>query len=556
MDAQQILAQSKKHHFWIISSVVVVVALICWQLARSSLFDEYTKGKGVIEGKFGQVKKVSDTPNHPNDKFAAGVKSEHEILQGMTLKAWEKLHDEQSKVLLWPKIGNDEFIAVVPRLKPEEEIPSRLREQYMNFIREYIPEMFQIVKMRDLVESKKKGDRKGRPGGANIAGGNLMGANGQQPDGMEYSGLVSWDKAHRAKLAENYTWRSLPSTKQVRYAQEDLWIYEAMLQVIAETNKGVTEHMFSNVKRINALDLGAEASKAYNSSLSNAASGQLMGMVGANPMAGGAAPGPGAAGAKSVDVMLDDLRFVNDKYQPIAAGEKLPYAEFKTIPVRFSLIMNQSKITDLLVHCANSPLAIEIRRVRVNPGAGGIFKIDAPGSTSAGGPVAGAPKGNAVGAAAKLQAAQGASTTKNSKQIRGSGGETEVGNNDVEVEVFGLVYVFNQPDRAQLGAGSAIQPGTASEAVPPADGSTEKPAAEVAPPGNATPPDAVQPPADAPADAPANGAAPEDAVAPAEGEMPADGEAPAEDAATDDSEDAEEPAAGAVPAAPAEDDAS
>ncbi|MGE0606320.1 MAG: hypothetical protein AB7O62_04270 [Pirellulales bacterium] len=532
MDAQQVLTQVKKHHFWIISAIVVVVVTVCWYLAVGTLMDGYKSGAAVIDGKYAQMTKVSGTPNHPNEKFAEGVKAEHAVLQKATLLAWEKLFAEQKEVLVWPEIGNAEFIRVVPNLKPEEEIPARLREQYMNFIRDYIPkEMFAIVDMRDLVEVKRRGaDRGGRrPGGpmaGGAAGGALMGGSGQ-PEGMEYRGLVSWDKNHRSKLLDNYTWRSLPSTKQVRYAQEDLWIYEAMLRVIAKTNEGVTEHMFANVKRINALDLGAEASKAYNSSLKGASSSGMGAALAAAPGAAPGTPGASAAGTAptSADELLDDLRFVDDKYVPLPAGANPPYAEFKNIPVRFSLIINQNKITDLLAHCANSPLAIEIRRVRVNPGPGGIFKAEGPSMGASSSPTAGGPRGASgpVGAAAKLQASQGGSGRDQARQARGAGGETEISGNDVELEVFGLVYIFNQPDRAKLGAGSE------TPVVPPAD-----PAAAPVDPAAAPGQDPAAQPApadDQPAAVPPEGVAPADGAAPAD---PAAGDAPADDPAADD----------------------
>ena len=147
MDAQQILAQSKKHHFWIISGVVVVAALVCWWWANSALSDEYTKGKGAIDGKFSLMEAVSRKPNHPNDKFAEGVKVEHEQLKALTLEAWEALYVLQDKQLKWPKIDN-EFFRVVPKLKPEEDIPAPLLEKFMNFIKDHLPELYDIVKLR------------------------------------------------------------------------------------------------------------------------------------------------------------------------------------------------------------------------------------------------------------------------------------------------------------------------------------------------------------------------------------------------------------------------
>ena len=46
-----------------------------------------------------------------------------------------------------------------------------------------------------------------------------------------------------------------------------------------------------------------------------------------------------------------------------------PFAEFKLMPIRMSLIMDQHRIPKLLVECANSNMPIEVRRVRIAVGA-------------------------------------------------------------------------------------------------------------------------------------------------------------------------------------------
>ena len=57
-------------------------------------------------------------------------------------------------------------------------------------------------------------------------------------------------------------------------------------------------------------------------------------------------------------------RYVDDSGRPLKANES-PYPEFKMMPVHMKLIMDQSKVPDLLVQCANSNMPVEVRALRL-----------------------------------------------------------------------------------------------------------------------------------------------------------------------------------------------
>ena len=148
------------------------------------------------------------------------------------------------------------------------------------------------------------------------------------------------------------------------------------------------------------------------------------------------------------------------------------------MPVCMKLLMDQRKITKLLTECANSPLPVEVRQLRINPSGGGGSGAPASSGSSYGGK-------DAAGAV---------------------GGERST--YDVPVEICGIIYMYNPPDSAKLGIETA-------EGAP-ADGAAAAPV-EAAP-------------ADAPA---ADDAAPADGAAPAPpvegGAVPADGAVPPEE---------------------------
>jgi hypothetical protein len=93
--------------------------------------------------------------------------------------------------------------------------------------------------------------------------------------------------------------------------------------------------------------------------------------------------------------------------------------QFKRMPIYMRLMMDQREITRLLAACANSPLPVEVRQLRINP--------------------------ESRDAAQKRPAA-----------AEGATSPTSVGAYDELVEIHGLIYIYNPPDPAKLG-----QPGAA-----------------------------------------------------------------------------------------------
>ncbi len=125
-------------------------------------------------------------------------------------------------------------------------------------------------------------------------------------------------------------------------------------------------------------------------------------------------------------------RYVDDKGKPLPYTPQYPYAkhpsdEFKRMPIHLSFVMDQRRLPKLLVECANSTMPIEVQYIR-------ILKV----ASTAG--AAGQTSGSAP-----------------SKSGEGAGGLSS--GDDREVEICGVIYIYNPPDRAKLGvAASAEKP--------------------------------------------------------------------------------------------------
>jgi hypothetical protein len=109
--------------------------------------------------------------------------------------------------------------------------------------------------------------------------------------------------------------------------------------------------------------------------------------------------------------------------------------------------MDQRRLPKLLVECANSNMPIEVRHIRFRKGPGGAidFSAAAPGS------MLGAP--SRIGSSGKVAGSE----------------KGDAGRFDIPVEIYGVIYIYNPPDRDKLGTGTASveKPGEAPAAEAP-----------------------------------------------------------------------------------------
>ena len=246
-----------------------------------------------------------------------------------------------------------------------------------------------------------------------------------------------------------------------------------MLRVISNTNEGVKDHSQANVKRIEWIQIGPDAIKAWSDADQSVF--KVPSAVAVTGRGAGATDARGVAGRDtaaqdSKEQLLKD-RYVDDKGIPLDAEAKQPYAEFKMMPISMKLHMDQRKISNLLVECVNRSMPIEVRRVRIRPGEGEILDPTVASGTPA--------------AAVKDSYGRTAPSGRTSTRSTGIGAgadEAEAGAYDIAVEIQGIIYIYNKPDHNTLGTGTAAEkpaesaPGAAPAATPAAG--TDAPAAK------------------------------------------------------------------------------
>ena len=463
---KDILAVLRKYHFWVLSGLVVIVALGVYVVASGSLADQYQTGVDRIEGKVQAVQNIgSQGPISSPQEIEAG-KKQVEARKIDTWEAWKGQYENQQKENPWPQELGEVFLKTINSLPPDGVIPPRYRELYANFVDAHFQTLFDIIDIRQIVlldinknEIAKVFDW--------VTAGNVGAWMEYPPDAFfqEERGTVAWENPEVLSLGTN--WISRPTTNQVRRAQEDLWVYEALLRIIRDTNEGATSYYNAPIKGIEALNIGAAASAAFYESQERVLGGIGSGGTMADFGGGGGYDddddddddygGSGSyydATGLGVDEAELQGRYVGANREPLAHDAEHPYAEFKMMPVRMIFYMDQRRIPDLLANCANSSMPVEVIRVSLEPGEGSV--LDLAGMIAAAGiSTSTASSGSGDYDDDDDDDDSGDDYEGGSAPRSQEGGIVKEGATDMTVEIQGIIHIFNPPDLAKLGTGTA-----------------------------------------------------------------------------------------------------
>ena len=124
-------------------------------------------------------------------------------------------------------------------------------------------------------------------------------------------------------------------------------------------------------------------------------------------------------GREMDDAAVLTYRYLDSEGQPYEGEPQDP--EFRRLPVRMRLMMDQRWIPQLLIECANATLPIEVKQLRVYRDQSGTGF----GSTA------------------------NRSSRGSSRSLRGMD-SLEADANMADVELRGIVYIYNKPDETVL----------------------------------------------------------------------------------------------------------
>ena len=559
----------KKYHFWILLSLIVLITFGTWYMATADRAEQYTKCKTEIEGQFTSMNQITTKRDHPSENYNNGLGlRESGLLAGATddaIKASEVIktpereswpatfpsaaeqlfdgrcttfelppiypnnHEEQVRFeedfwKVWNhKIEDIEKPPADAPNKDQYELKQVYRLQYRDQIKDIFPSLFEMIELRTSAEP-----------GANAGGGEGRGdrfaQNGPRPGddpSKQVKGVVDW--ADAGKLMDYFhNWNDIPTTPDVIVAQENVWVYEALLKVIRNTNDAGKDpkhnpknylspgtHKDARIKEIQALEIGNEATASWaaceNAVFVLSSDGGSATSTQAPTIQAGSSAGRGmgfqsAAAAAVSGGSANSLligRYVDNSGKPLADPTQQPNQEFRMMPVNLRVVMEQRAIPRLLVECANSNMRIDVRSVRILAEKPPAFDVngsstggDAPTGATApvpqlGRPPAGGRRGmSGFGGHGMMNRLgnQGSGNAAQNNEFSYTDESADPSAPPVPVEIQGVIYIYNPPTPPS--ANGAAAGATATGAPPPA---AAAPAALAAPAaaGTATPPTAT-----------------------------------------------------------------
>lgn len=338
----------RKHVFWIILGLIGVSGSIVWLMATMKLADRTEANIRTIQG-YDSLRK-SVLASNPNKNFITEIEEKTGQRVTDNHNNWRKVFNEQQQVLTWPESFTQSFLTAVnrlplpERLTSDDSLTSNFRSQYQNFAKNQVDDLCKIINAPNLLGSNT-GTNKGLPAGY----------------------LVEWD-AKSQKTVENvlrFRSGSVPSTRQVLYAQEDYWVYSTLAKIVANTNKnaGAEGSYNAAVKRIEAFGTGVDFVPDENTSLYLLKGGD----DDLDPDQIPKDPNDDVDIEIPAKLLIAGNRYVDARGQALKGSALLaledPVTEFKRMPVYMRLVIDHRHLGSLMAECNNSPLTVEVRKV-------------------------------------------------------------------------------------------------------------------------------------------------------------------------------------------------
>jgi hypothetical protein len=492
MDKMKPMIQAfKKYQFWVLSGAIVLLVFGSWFVASGQMASQHEQNLKKIKGWETSMSALARAEEHPNTKYHEMMDERIKRVREIVAKAWKIKGEKQEQgQLVWPaalKRDQPEFIALAQTLRPiEEKVAYPLekelfkpawREAYRNYIDEELPKLAELVGAEWTATGRDEG---GGTGGSFGFGAQPQTPRADDTEEASQSPPIVWDSGNQEFIRQNhFDWSSnidgRPTTLEVLYAQEDLWVLEALMRVIRETNlipdpknadgpRVLPSYPGPNHPRIREINtiaigrfvdpptpdvqlLGEVASvggEGGDEDLAGSSSSQATLNSGEREMEGGfdsIEAGPDPAEGRYVD--MNNKPLSAEKLRAAAQSDNMedaPLAVAKRIPVFMEVVIDEREIERLLVECGNSPLIIEVQQFRMLPRG-------------------------------EMSVASGGGAELISGPVRGGGGAREGTNPYLRtVQLHGIISIYNNVNLRSLGYEEEEAAAATSEEEPGDDG--------------------------------------------------------------------------------------
>ena len=311
-----ILEQCKKHIFWIVTGVAVLLGSVAYFLMNGTINSAYDTQAKALDNHYNNIQQVNGKAStHPNAKSQEKMKGIIDSVAEEVRQAWEMQYDRQAKILVWPDEIKKNNFALVSKLESMHPIeltteyptePKGITKAYKDIYARYfdkdMPRLAKIIGVNWKGEASESsvassmgggyGDMMGGEGmdgmdgyGDSMGGmGMGMGGYGAMPGAAANAGprdLVTWSESSQSELLNSIRmWQSkTPSVFEILYTQENMWILEGLFNIIKKTNGKAQANFQCIIKEIEFIRIGKTA-VGQAGTLAGMASGGYMGGMG------------------------------------------------------------------------------------------------------------------------------------------------------------------------------------------------------------------------------------------------------------------------------------
>ena len=418
------VAMLAKHHFWLLTLVVPLVLVPLLLVAQGTLTAQIEAVREQIKGQITALQNVRRIPQHPNSSWANGIDTSTMRVKRETFAEWKKFWASQQPLRVWPEALGPDFMKAAETLKPDGKLSPRLLERYQNTVRTLVRELPKRLGVEDGMGDPTDAGQSSpitrpqppvrpqmmRPG---------MGPAEGVPEAPAH--VATWNSENQQRIASSFNWDKKPSTAKVLLAQEELWVYGTLCDLVARINKPATGPHNAPITRIDELSVGYLAAEDNPGGVSGGrviraaakqsadampppdmmapgAAGTAAGRP-PNPRFGGGQPGsaamgpgdPEAAAPVDPDDMLHNWIYVDFSGKPLDAAQLAAAVDCQIVhlmPFVLRVVIDQRQVDALLVTLAASSIPIDVRQVRINAvtsgQVGALPMSDAAGTGSSG----------------------------------------------------------------------------------------------------------------------------------------------------------------------------
>lgn len=447
-----IIKKVRKFGFWVLTGLCLLLILALWQTVTSGLTKQFNSRKSGIDGAMSQMQTLSSQADLPTASVVNQTRQAIERQSENVFTAWEVFYNHQKSMNKWPEF-DEKYLADFATAGEKRYASGRyptIRQEALENYRDNIQEHISQLKVKfDIKRPKEDLAATAAAGGRNPADVTVESLRGYQLEGK-----VFWKDQNFRLLQRRLRWDRSPKTVQVIVAQEDLWVYETLLQVIGKTNGDRSEFNVP-IKEIVGIEIAQDAVDTIEKTSERIVSSKeledyakSLGMDAGSSEGGVSESSSGTTTEEvlttddKIMIQLYDNRYVDKEGKPLTSQQMIddpPAVEYKLLPIRMNVIINQRYISDLLVHCANAHMPIEVQQLSINPGQAPPFSI----------------KEDDI----QIDRARDRSERSRSRDdddldpaVRRQNANylSVLGPEDLELEITGVIYIFNPPDKSKL----------------------------------------------------------------------------------------------------------